>query len=98
MDCVSLELAIMMVWCRIVDMIKALSEYHADSTIGQQNDRAALAPTWRRFELILVRPSHYDDGEYVTQWLRSFMPSNALLSLYGLATDSGRAGRTRPGC
>jgi hypothetical protein len=34
MDCLSLALAIMVVWCRIVDMINAVSEYHADSTIG----------------------------------------------------------------
>ena len=30
----------------------------------------------RRFSIVLVKPSHYDDG-YVIQWLRSTMPSNS---------------------
>ncbi len=41
----------------------------------------------RRFCLILVKPSHYDDDGYVIQWLRSPIPSNSLASLYGLAKD-----------
>jgi len=41
----------------------------------------------RRFCLILVKPSHYDDDGYVIQWLRSPIPSNSLAALYGLATD-----------
>jgi radical SAM superfamily enzyme YgiQ (UPF0313 family) len=41
----------------------------------------------RRFCLILVKPSHYDDDGYVIQWLRSSIPSNSLASLYGLAKD-----------
>ncbi|MGC2779269.1 MAG: radical SAM protein, partial [Bradyrhizobium sp.] len=39
----------------------------------------------RRFCLVLVKPSHYDDNGYVIQWLRSPIPSNSLASLYGLA-------------
>src|SRR5689334_19637954 len=42
----------------------------------------------RRFELILVKPSHYDADGYVIQWLRSSIPSNALAALYGLAADA----------
>ena len=41
----------------------------------------------RRFCLVLVKPSHYDDDGYVIQWLRSPIPSNSLASLYGLAKD-----------
>ena len=41
----------------------------------------------RRFCLVLIRPSHYDDDGYVIQWLRSSIPSNSLASLYGLARD-----------
>ena len=41
----------------------------------------------RRFCLVLVKPSHYDDDGYVWQWLRSPIPSNSLASLYGLAKD-----------
>jgi radical SAM superfamily enzyme YgiQ (UPF0313 family) len=42
----------------------------------------------RRFCLVLVKPSHYDDNGYIIQWLRSPIPSNSLASLYGLAKDS----------
>jgi radical SAM superfamily enzyme YgiQ (UPF0313 family) len=41
----------------------------------------------KRFCLILVKPSHYDDDGYVIQWLRSTIPSNSLAALYGLARD-----------
>ena len=41
----------------------------------------------RRFCLVLVKPSHYDDDGYVIQWLRSTIPSNSLAALYGLARD-----------
>ena len=41
----------------------------------------------RRFCLILVKPSHYDDDGYVIQWFRSTIPSNSLAALYGLARD-----------
>ena len=41
--------------------------------------------TTRRFQLILIKPSHYDDDGYVVQWLRSTMPSNSLAAVYGLA-------------
>ncbi|MFL5288249.1 MAG: B12-binding domain-containing radical SAM protein [Rhodopila sp.] len=41
----------------------------------------------RRFRFVLIKPSHYDDDGYVTQWFRSSMPSNSLATLYGLAMD-----------
>jgi molybdenum cofactor biosynthesis enzyme MoaA len=41
----------------------------------------------RRFCLILVKPSHYDDDGYVIQWMRSSLPSNTLATIYGLALD-----------
>jgi len=41
----------------------------------------------RRFQLFLIRPSHYDDDGYVIQWLRSGIPANSLAALYGLALD-----------
>lgn len=47
---------------------------------------AATAAT-KRFCLVLVKPSHYDDDGYVIQWLRSTIPSNSLAALYGLALD-----------
>ena len=44
----------------------------------------------RRFQLILIKPSHYDDDGYVIQWLRALVPSNSLAVLYGLAMDAAR--------
>lgn len=41
----------------------------------------------RRFCLVLIKPSHYDDEGYVIQWLRSAIPSNSLAVLYGLALE-----------
>jgi hypothetical protein len=32
----------------------------------------------RRFALLLVKPSHYDDDGCVIQWFRSAIPSNSL--------------------
>jgi hypothetical protein len=46
----------------------------------------------RRFCLILVKPSHYDDYGYVIQWYRSAIPSNSLAAVYGLADDCARRG------
>ena len=41
----------------------------------------------KRFCLVLVKPSHYDDDGYVIQWLRSPIPSTSLAALYGLANQ-----------
>ena len=41
----------------------------------------------RRFCLVLVKPSHYDNDGYVIQWFRSPIPSNSLAALYGIAKD-----------
>src|ERR1700732_4271205 len=41
----------------------------------------------KRFLVILVNPSHYDDDGYVIRWFRSPMPANSLASVYGLIDD-----------
>ncbi len=41
----------------------------------------------RRFVVELVKPSHYDDDGYVIQWWKSWIPSNSLACLYGIASD-----------
>ena len=46
-----------------------------------------MAAAAKRFCLILVKPSHYDDDGYVIQWFRSAIPSNSLAALHGLALD-----------
>ncbi len=45
-------------------------------------------PTTRRFCLVLIKPSHYDDDGYVIQWWRSSIPSNSLSVVYTLAEDA----------
>jgi len=49
-----------------------------------------LAPTdhRRRFQLVLIKPSHYDDDGYVIQWMRSSIPANSLACVYTLARDA----------
>jgi hypothetical protein len=49
-----------------------------------------LAAPRRRFQLVLIKPSHYDDDGYVIQWWRAFIPSNTLAVLYSLGRDSAR--------
>jgi hypothetical protein len=44
----------------------------------------------RRFQLVLIKPSHYDDDGYVVQWLRSSIPSNSLAVMYTLAADAAQ--------
>src|SRR6476620_9567675 len=46
----------------------------------------------KRFQLFLIKPSHYDADGYVVQWLRSTMPSNSLAAVYGLAVDAAARG------
>jgi radical SAM superfamily enzyme YgiQ (UPF0313 family) len=41
----------------------------------------------RVFELVLIKPSHYDDDGYVIRWWRSMIPSNSLAAVYGIAAD-----------
>lgn len=41
----------------------------------------------KKFSLVLIKPSHYDDDGYVIQWHRSALPSNSLAVLYGLALE-----------
>ncbi len=48
----------------------------------------APAATKRRFQLVLIKPSHYDDDGYVVQWRRSSIPSNSLACVYALAAEA----------
>ena len=52
----------------------------------------------RRFQLVLIKPSHYDDDGYVIQWLRSSIPSNSLACVYTLARRCRRAPGARARC
>jgi hypothetical protein len=41
----------------------------------------------RKFHLILIKPSHYDDDGYVIRWWRAMIPSNSLAAVYGILSD-----------
>jgi len=45
----------------------------------------------KKFKIVLVKPSHYDEDGYVIQWWRSTIPSNSLASVYGLLTECAAA-------
>jgi radical SAM superfamily enzyme YgiQ (UPF0313 family) len=49
--------------------------------------RAEAATARKRFRIVLVKPSHYDDDGYVIRWYRSPMPANSLASVFGLLDD-----------
>ena len=44
----------------------------------------------KRFLVVLIKPSRYDDDGYVIQWRRSAIPSNSLATLYGLTQQCQR--------
>lgn len=41
----------------------------------------------QKFFVELIKPSHYDDDGYVIQWLKAWIPSNTLSSIYGISMD-----------
>ena len=49
------------------------------------------------FQLVLIKPTHYDDDGYPIQWFRSAIPSNTLACLNGLAEDARRREILGPG-
>lgn len=44
----------------------------------------------QEFDIVLIKPTHYDDDGYPIIWWRSFIPSNTLAVLFGIATDCAR--------
>ena len=53
-------------------------------------------PVNRQFQLVLIKPSHYDDDGYVIRWWRTMIPSNSLAALYGIAADCVERGVLGP--
>ena len=51
----------------------------------------------KTFQLILIKPTHYDDDGYPITWMRSHIPSNTLAALYGLGADCRRREALGPG-
>ena len=48
---------------------------------------AGSASGQRRFRVILIKASHYDDDGYLVRAVRSFMPANSLACVYALLAD-----------
>ena len=44
----------------------------------------------RRFSILLIKPSHYDEDGYVIRWWRSTMPSNSLAVVDALARSAAQ--------
>src|SRR3990167_6840782 len=57
-------------------------------TSGQQ---ATAGPTprlpFKRFRIVLIKPSKYDDEGYVVRFWKGVLPSNTLSVLHGLTQD-----------
>ena len=56
-------------------------------SVGSVNCGLGTDMAERRFEIILMRPSRYDDDGYVIQWHKSILPSNSLASVHGLVME-----------
>lgn len=41
----------------------------------------------KRFSVVLIKTSHYDDNGYVVRAFRSSMPANSLATVYALVAD-----------
>ena len=42
----------------------------------------------KRFKVLLIKPSKYDDDGYVIRWFRGVIPSNSLAVMNGIALDA----------
>lgn len=56
---------------------------------------SAISPK-RRFQLVLIKPSHYGADGYVIRWWRATIPSNSLASVFGIAQDTIERGTLGP--
>ena len=67
----------------ILDIVKSAAPVRSAS---HANDDRALGKR-RRFNVVLIKPSHYHDDGYVIRWWRGLVPSNSLAVLHGIALD-----------
>jgi hypothetical protein len=56
-------------------------------TFAEQPEMQAPVSPKRRFQLVLIKPSHYGDNGYVIRWWRAMVPSNSLAAVYAIAAD-----------
>ncbi len=53
----------------------------------EADSRCPVRGRMRKFHIILIKPSHYDDDGYVIRWWRAMIPSNSLAAVYGILSD-----------
>src|SRR5215468_9934552 len=70
--------------------VKRASGGRMRSLVGIFRMGGAVKKKTTTFQLILIKPTHYDDDGYPITWLRSHIPSNTLAALYGLGDDCRR--------
>src|ERR1700754_5001546 len=58
----------------------------ARALVGEEQLTPASSAA-RKFRLVLIKPSHYDDEGYVIRWWRAMIPSNSLAAIHGIAAD-----------
>src|SRR5262249_50940014 len=56
----------------------------------------ALAQPKQRFQLVLIKPSHYDADRHLIPWVRAVVPSNTPAGLYNPGRGSGPRGGGGP--
>src|SRR3954447_17583436 len=57
-------------------------------TVGSaESSGREMGTVKQTFQLVMIKPTHYDDDGYPITWLRSHIPSNTLAALYGLGED-----------
>ena len=71
-------------------VVSRLRRHPAPSPTERPHVPPKSEPPRRRFQLILIKPSHYDDDGYVIRWWRAMIPSNSLAAVYGIAADCAR--------
>ena len=63
---------------------------HRSGSAHDLTEGAQITPSnsaARRFQFVLIKPSHYGDDGYVIRWWRAMIPSNSLAAVYGVALD-----------
>ena len=67
------------------------------SSVLSPEDVAARTPDIHGLNVVLIKPSRYDDDGYILRHWRGVLPSNTLGCLYGLTEDVRKREALRPG-
>lgn len=59
----------------------------SDRLTSMEAERTGLPEAIKRFRIVLIKPSKYDDDGYVIRFWKGVLPSNTLAVLHGLTED-----------